>query len=103
MEQAFQQAFELSFEQMEKELSQYIRNDRYPIVSGKFEQKIGTDTEMQAAPISEAEAQAYLGDLLLHSQRPEAEGYLKKALELDPNLAMAHASGHAAGAGRQAR
>jgi len=92
MEQAFQQAFELSFEQMEKELSQYIRNDRYPIVSGKFEQKIGTDTEMQAAPISEAEAQAYLGDLLLHSQRPEAEGYLKKALELDPNLAMAHAA-----------
>ena len=92
MEQAFQQAFELSFEQMEKELSQYIRNDRYPIMSGKFEQKIGTDTEMQAAPISEAEAQAYLGDLLLHSQRPEAEGYLKKALELDPNLAMAHAA-----------
>ena len=92
MEQAFQQAFELSFEQMERELSQYIRNDRYPIMSGKFEQKIGTDTEMQASPISEAEAQAYLGDLLLHSQRPEAEGYLKKALELDPNLAMAHAA-----------
>ncbi|MEP6913677.1 MAG: tetratricopeptide repeat protein [bacterium] len=92
MEQAFQQAFELSFEQMEKELLQYIKNDRYPIMSGKFEQKIGTDTEMQTSPISEAEAQAYLGDLLLHSQRPEAEGYLKKALELDPNLAMAHAS-----------
>lgn len=92
MEQAFQQAFELTFEQMEKELKEYIRNDRYPIMSGKFEQKIGTDTEMQAAPISEAEAQAYLGDLLLHSSRAEAEGYLKKALELDPNLAMAHAS-----------
>ena len=92
MEQAFQQAFEVSFEQMEKELLQYIRNDRYPIMAGKFEQKIGTETEMQASPISEAEAQAYLGDLLLHSQRPEAESYLKKALELDPNLAMAHAS-----------
>ena len=72
MERAFQQAFELSFEQMEKELLQYIKNDRYPIMSGKFEQKIGTDTEMQAAPISEAEAQAYLGDLLLHSSRAEA-------------------------------
>lgn len=92
MEKAFQQAFGIAFDQMEKELREYIRNDRYPILSGKFEQKIGFDKEMQSAPISEAEAQAYLGDLLLHSNRPEAEGYLKKALELDPNLAMAHAS-----------
>jgi len=92
MEKAFQQAFEMSFEQLEKELREYIRNDRYPIMSGHFERKIGTDTEMQAVPISEAEAQAYLGDLLLHSNRADAEGYLKKALELDPNLAMAHAS-----------
>src|SRR5688572_11412263 len=92
MEQAFQQAFELSFEQMERELQEYIRNDRYPFMSGKFEQKIGTDTEMQTAPVSEAEAQAYVGDLLLHSNRAEAEGYLKKALVVDPNLAMAHAS-----------
>ena len=92
MEKAFQQAFEMTFEQMEKELREYIRNDRYPIMSGQFEQKIGFDKEMQSAPVTEAEAQAYLGDLLLHSHRPEAEGYLKKALELDPNLAMAHAS-----------
>ncbi|MGI9068708.1 MAG: tetratricopeptide repeat protein [Pyrinomonadaceae bacterium] len=92
MEKAFQQSFEMSFEQLEKELREYIRNDRYPIMSGHFERKIGTDTEMQAVPISEAEAQAYLGDLLLHSNRADAEGYLKKALELDPNLAMAHAS-----------
>ena len=92
MEQAFREAFSMSFEQMEKELREYIRNDRYPIMSGHFEQKIGFDTEMQAVPISEAEAQAYLGDLLLHSHGAGAEVYLKKALELDPNLAMAHAS-----------
>ena len=47
---------------------------------------------MQAAPITEAEAQAYLGDLLLHSNRAESESYLKKALALDPKLAMANAS-----------
>lgn len=92
MEKAFQQAFEMTFEQMEKELREYIRNDRYPILSGQFDQKIGFDKEMQSAPITEAEAQAYLGDLLLHSHRAEAEGYLKKALELNPNLATAHAS-----------
>ncbi len=92
MEQAFQQAFEMSFEAMEKELRDYIRRDRYPIVSGHFSSKLNFDTEMQAAPITEAEAQAYLGDLLLHSNRAESESYLQKALTLDPNLPMAHAS-----------
>jgi tetratricopeptide (TPR) repeat protein len=46
---------------------------------------------MQAAPVSEAEALAYLGDLLLHTQRPQdAQTHLERALALDPNLAMAH-------------
>lgn len=92
VEKAFQQAFEMTFEQLEKELRGYIKNDRYPVMSGHFTDKISFDKEMQSAPISEAEAQAYLGDLLLHSNRADAERYLKKALELDPNLAMAHAS-----------
>ena len=92
MEKAFQQSFGMTFEQMEKELAKYIRNDRYPVLSGQFDQKIAFDKEMQTASITEAEAQAYLGDLLLHSNRADAEGYLKKALELDPNLAMAHAA-----------
>ena len=42
--------------------------------------------------LTEAEGQAYLGDLLLHSNRKDAYTYLQKALKLDPNLAMAHAS-----------
>lgn len=92
VEQAFQRAFEMTFEQMEKELREYIRNDRYPVVSGQFKEKIGFDKEMVTAPITEAEVQAYLGDLLLHSNRADAEKYLEKALELDPNLALAHAS-----------
>lgn len=92
MEQAFQKAFSMSFEGMENELRTYIKRNSYPIFSGQFESKVKFDSEMQATPMTEAEAQAYLGDLLLHSNRSEAEGYLKKALELDPNLAMAHAS-----------
>ena len=47
---------------------------------------------MQAAPITEAEAQAYLGDLLLKGNRANAEVYLQKALALDPDLPMANAS-----------
>src|SRR6266480_702962 len=92
MEQAFQQAFQTSFEVMEKELRDYIKQDRYHFVSGHFERKLELDAEMKSTPISEAEAQAYLGDLLLHSNRAESEGYLKKALMLDPDLPMANAS-----------
>ena len=92
LEQAFQQAFSISFESMEKELREYIKHDRYPVLTGHFESKLVVETDMQAAPISEAEAQAYLGDLLLHSNRVDSESYLKKALTLDPNLPMANAS-----------
>jgi tetratricopeptide (TPR) repeat protein len=92
MEQAFQQAFEMSFEQMEKELRQYVERHQFPELTGHFEHKLQLDSSVQATTLTEAEAQAYLGDLLLHSRRADSEKYLKKALELDPNLGMAHAS-----------
>ena len=92
MEKAFQEAFAMTFESMEKELRAYIQRDRYPILSGSFQSKVGYDSAMQAAPITEAEAQAYLGDLLLKSNRADAEVYLQKALALDPDLPMANAS-----------
>ena len=92
MEKAFPEAFAMTFESMEKELRAYIQRDRYPILSGSFQSKVGYDSAMQAAPITEAEAQAYLGDLLLKSNRADAEVYLQKALALDPDLPMANAS-----------
>lgn len=92
MEQAFQQSFAMTFESMENELRAYVQRDRYPILSGSFQSKVGYDSAMQAAPLSEAEAQAYLGDLLLKSNRADAEVYLQKALALDPDLPMANAS-----------
>lgn len=92
LEQAFQQAFGTTFDVMEKELRDYIKKDRYNIVTGHFEKKLELDTSTQVTPLSEAEAQAYLGDLLLHSNRKDAYAYLDKAVRLDPKLAMAHAS-----------
>ncbi|HKO43207.1 MAG TPA: hypothetical protein VJU84_07955 [Pyrinomonadaceae bacterium] len=92
MEEAFQNTFSMTFESMEKELKDYIKNDRYPIVTGQFARKLEANVDMQVASITEAQTQAYLGDLLLHSNRADAEAYLKKALSLDPDLAMAHAS-----------
>jgi tetratricopeptide (TPR) repeat protein len=92
LEQAFKQAFQTTFEAMEKELRDYVRQDRYRVMQGHFERKLETDVGLETATLTEAEAQAYLGDLLLHSNRADSEGYLLKALQLDPNLPMAHAS-----------
>src|SRR6185503_11394332 len=92
MEEAFQQAFETPFAVMEKDLREYVKRDRYNIINGRFHEKIELDTTTEATPLTEAEAQAYLGDLLLHSYRKDAYTYLEKAVKLDPNLAMAHAS-----------
>ena len=92
MDRAFQQAFEVPFATMENDLRNYVKQDRYNIVSGHFERKLELDTTTEAATLTEAEAQAYLGDLLLHSNRKESYTYLEKALQLDPNLGMAHAS-----------
>ena len=92
VETAFPKAFETTFEAMEKELKDYVKQDRYNYIKGHFEKKIELDTNTEAKPLTEAEAQAYLGDLLLHSHRADSLAYLEKALKLDPNLGMAHAS-----------
>ena len=92
LEEAFQQAFGTPMEALEKELREYVKKQRFNVLDGHFENKLELDTTNQAAPLTEAEAQAYLGDLLAHSRRKDAYTYLEKALKLDPNLGMAHAS-----------
>jgi len=92
LEDAFQQAFAMSFESMEKELREYVKHDRYPVLTGRFESKVVVESDMQAAPISEAAAQSYLGDLLAHTHRGDSEAYLRRALSLDPNEPLANAS-----------
>src|SRR6185369_12860220 len=91
-DQAFQQAFGVSFDVIEKDLRNYVKQSRYNIMRGHFDKKLEIDTTAEATTLTDAEVQAYLGDLLLHSHRADAYGYLEKAIKLDPNLAMAHAS-----------
>ncbi len=90
--ESFQQAFQTDYATMEKELRDYINRDTYTVTHFTFSERLEFDTQMQSAPVSEAEAQYYLGDLLRHLNRSEAEEYLQRALALDPNLAAAHAS-----------
>lgn len=92
VEDACQQAFGMPLVGMEKELRNYVNQNRYNELTGHFERKLELDANMPVTPLTEAEAQAYLGDLLLHGYRQDAYTYLQKALKLDPNLGMAHAS-----------
>lgn len=91
-EQAFQQSFSMSIENMESELRGHLQRERYPAVTGVLESKLGFDADLKTAQLSEAEVQAYLGDLKLQGERSESEEYIQRALALDPNLGMAHAS-----------
>lgn len=90
-EKAFQDAFQISPVQMDKELSSYVgkRTFRYNIFTLK--EKMVFDAQMVATPLSEAESNAYLGDLLYHTHRfDDAEPYLLTALRTEPESGIAN-------------
>jgi tetratricopeptide (TPR) repeat protein len=92
-EKAFPQAFGTEFAVVEKELKDYVRQTSYPYKRATFERKLEVDSDMTAATLSEAEVQAYLGDLLVHlNAQPDADKRLQQALALDPNSSIANAS-----------
>ncbi|MGH9967947.1 MAG: hypothetical protein ACREBG_08980 [Pyrinomonadaceae bacterium] len=92
-EKAFRSAFQTDYAGMQKELKDYIQRHSYRGQVVTFEKKLEFDSEMKTAPLTDAEAQAYLGDLLYHIHRlGDAKSNLEQALALDSKLAMAHAS-----------
>jgi tetratricopeptide (TPR) repeat protein len=92
VDESFREAFQTDYATIEKELKNYIGRNTYPVQIFTHEQKLEFDASMQSAQISEAEWNYYLGDLVLHLNRTDSEQYLQKAIKLDPNLAVAHAS-----------
>lgn len=92
VEECFKKAFQTDFAAMEKELKNYIGGSRYPVLRYTSKDKLTFDDEMTTEPMEEAEANYYLGDLLAHQRRTDAEKYLQTAIQLDPTLAPAHAS-----------
>ncbi|MDQ3321323.1 MAG: DUF1570 domain-containing protein, partial [Acidobacteriota bacterium] len=88
--EAFAEAFQTDYAAMEKELKNYVAKNSYTITGLTFKEKLTFDTEMQTAPLTEAESRAYLGDLLYHGERiKEAETLLRQSLELDANSSQA--------------
>jgi tetratricopeptide (TPR) repeat protein len=93
LEEAFRQAFHTDIESLERELASYVRRFNAPLKVVPFEKRLEFDDEVRSSPLTDAQAQYYLGDLLLHMDRfEEAEARLKQALALDPGLGLAYAS-----------
>jgi tetratricopeptide (TPR) repeat protein len=87
---AFRDSFQTSVEALESELAGYVRQSNYGESSDALERPLDFDTQLQTRPLARAEALAYLGDLLLRTDRAdEAEPYLLQSLELDPRLPRA--------------
>jgi tetratricopeptide (TPR) repeat protein len=92
-ERAFQEAFQTDPQTLEAELRVYLQRSTLPLQIVSLRQGIKPNVDITSTPISEAEAQAYLGDLLIHTDRlKEAAPLLEKALALNPHLTQAHAS-----------
>ena len=92
-ESAFKQAFNSDYATMERELTDYIRKNKYTASLFPLKNKLMFDAEMTVAPISEAMTTSYLGDLLVHTQQyNDAEIQLKQALAAEPDSVMANTS-----------
>jgi tetratricopeptide (TPR) repeat protein len=90
-EKAFQDAFQMSYAQMETELKKYVAQSKYQYNQITFKNKLVYDDAMQIDVLSEAATSAYLGDLLYHIRREnDAEPLLLAALKLDPASTMAN-------------
>ena len=93
IEEAFKRAFQTDIETMEKDLKKYIAGHTFQKQVATFERKLEFDSGFTVSPLTESDAQAYLGDLLLHLRRMnEAETRLQQALSLDAKQPMALAS-----------
>lgn len=93
MEEAFKLAFQTEIETLEKELKKYVQSDTFRVQFATFHKKLEFDKDFKTSTLTEAESEAYLGDLLLHiNELAGAESRLKHALALDPQLTMAQAS-----------
>jgi len=86
-EENFRQSFQTDYKTMEDELRAYIRRFLFPVLDATFKE-LDFVKEIQSAPLTEAEAHYYMGDLLARGFRlKEAEEHLQKAIELDPRHA----------------
>lgn len=93
-DKALESAFGMTLAMVEKELQNYIQAGEFRgqrIAIGDSAQ--ASYTAMQRVSLTDAEANYFLGDLLLHTNREqEAQRYFEKAVALEPKLPLANAA-----------
>ena len=91
-QEAFQKTFATDYASMEKELKQYVEQRLFFGTVVTLSEKLTFDDKMATSPISEPEAKAFLGDLLVNSNRlTEAEAHLSEAIAAEsPQTAFAN-------------
>ena len=90
-EKAFKDAFQITYPQMEIALRNYVKQTQYHYHQVLFKAKLLFDADMQVSPLDEAASNAYLGDLLYHTNRADdAEPFLLTALKLQPDSSLAN-------------
>jgi len=86
-DRAFKQAFKADTSEIEKQLRHYVGNSQYTINTYTLASTEG-EKDIAVRPISEGEAQSYLGNLLARTNRmDEAEVLFKQAVAAEPELA----------------
>lgn len=92
-EKAFQDAFQATYADMEKELRAYVAKRSFQYGIYTTSKKLTFDAEMQASPLADADSSFYLGDLLYHTNRADdAEPFLKSTLAATPESSPANAT-----------
>jgi tetratricopeptide (TPR) repeat protein/outer membrane lipoprotein-sorting protein len=91
---SLEDSFGMTLDTLDKELRAYVnRGDLPTLRMATSDPQSYAYTALQRQSLSDAEANYYLGDLLLHINRSEdAERYFKQAIALDPNLTLAYAA-----------
>ncbi len=83
---AFMKAFGEDYKTMEKELRNYVRQRRFYGTFVELREPLNVESGFSSKKISEADSNAYLGDLLYHMhEKEDAEKYLTASLAADPN------------------
>jgi tetratricopeptide (TPR) repeat protein len=78
---------------LQQELVINVNRPAMPYHVIQLDQRVATDVAGDTAPVTEPQAQAWLGDLLAHAGRTdEATALLDKALNASPDLPLAHAA-----------
>ncbi|QQS40552.1 MAG: tetratricopeptide repeat protein [Acidobacteriota bacterium] len=92
-EKAFRQAFGMGYTEMEAALDKYVDQRTYKYRTLSLNRQLEFDTGMEVALLSEADTNAYLGDLLYHTHEfADAAVFLEKAVAADPGHTLANTS-----------